>query len=438
MVGIRPRLACTRAGALVLVLATVLSVLAAPVVADDRQRLDATRERIQDVRRQIERQERAAREDADAIAAADRRLAELIAVVDEVEADVQRQRRAVAAASRRVARYTRQEQERTDVLHARAVAIYQGSGISPMLVVLDADGLTDAIRRVGYANHVVRADRALIDDTAAARVATEHERGRLEQEESRLLATLDEQRQIMAEVDELRQTRTIQLAERRAGISDLRDHEDYLRDDEAQLVAAIRRAEEEAAAAAAAEAARVAAEAAARAQAEAVAAAAAESEATRVASAPAATQPQRSAERPSRALPPPTPIGPPPVSGIVGGWMWPASGRVSSEFGARWGRQHQGIDIAAPVGTPLHAARAGTVTFAGTMGGYGMIVLIDHGQGVVTAYAHMSRFEVAPGDAVATGQRIGDVGNTGSSTGPHVHFEIRIGGVPVNPRTYLP
>ena len=121
----------------------------------------------------------------------------------------------------------------------------------------------------------------------------------------------------------------------------------------------------------------------------------------------------------------------------AGGCMWPTQGRVTSEYGRRWGRLHAGIDIAAPNGTPIVAAAAGTVTFAGQQSGYGNVVMIDHGGGFTTVYAHQSRLAVSGGESVSRGTRIGAVGNTGRSTGPHVHFETRYGGSPRNPRGCL-
>ena len=99
---------------------------------------------------------------------------------------------------------------------------------------------------------------------------------------------------------------------------------------------------------------------------------------------------------------------------------------------------HQGIDIAAPTGTPIVAAKAGDVIFAGGMGGYGNCVIIDHGGGFSTLYGHQSRIAAGDGQSVERGQVIGYVGSTGHSTGPHLHFETRVNGSAQNPRRYLP
>ena len=118
------------------------------------------------------------------------------------------------------------------------------------------------------------------------------------------------------------------------------------------------------------------------------------------------------------------------------GLIWPCAGPITSGYGMRWGRLHAGIDIGAGYGTPIHAAASGNVIFAGWMGGYGNFVIIDHGGGMATAYAHQSSIAVG-GGSVSQGQVIGYVGSTGHSTGPHLHFEVRINGSPVDPLGYL-
>ncbi len=129
----------------------------------------------------------------------------------------------------------------------------------------------------------------------------------------------------------------------------------------------------------------------------------------------------------------------PPTVGS-GKYIWPLSGgyRISSNFGARWGRTHYGVDLACDVGSNVMAADGGTVIFAGYSGSYGYVVMIDHQNGMETRYAHNSRLLVSKGDKVYQGQHIAESGNTGRSTGPHLHFEVRVGGEAKNPLNYLP
>ncbi|MCU0640993.1 MAG: peptidoglycan DD-metalloendopeptidase family protein [Candidatus Margulisbacteria bacterium] len=124
-----------------------------------------------------------------------------------------------------------------------------------------------------------------------------------------------------------------------------------------------------------------------------------------------------------------------------GAMIWPLQGRITSRYGTyrRWGRaRHTGIDIAATYGSPVMAADSGEVIFAGWWDGYGKAIVIDHGKGIATVYGHLSRIYPSVGMTIAKGQTIGLEGNTGYSTGPHLHFEVRKNGKPVNPGPYLP
>jgi murein DD-endopeptidase MepM/ murein hydrolase activator NlpD len=119
------------------------------------------------------------------------------------------------------------------------------------------------------------------------------------------------------------------------------------------------------------------------------------------------------------------------------GFLWPVNGPVTSPFGWRWGRMHEGVDIGAGDGTPIRAAASGQVVYAGWMSGYGNLVAIDHGRGISTAYGHQSSIAVGVGQVVSQGQTVGYVGCTGHCFGPHLHFEVRINGSPVDPLGYL-
>ncbi|MEM9249852.1 MAG: M23 family metallopeptidase [Pseudomonadota bacterium] len=111
--------------------------------------------------------------------------------------------------------------------------------------------------------------------------------------------------------------------------------------------------------------------------------------------------------------------------------------RMTSGFGRRWGRPHNGTDFAGPVGTPIFATADGVVTHATWLGGYGQVIKIQHEFGIETRYAHLSRIRVKVGERVSKGQRIGDMGNTGRSTGPHLHYETRVNGNAVNPMNFI-
>lgn len=125
-------------------------------------------------------------------------------------------------------------------------------------------------------------------------------------------------------------------------------------------------------------------------------------------------------------------------SASAGGAVSIVTGRVTSGFGSRWGTQHMGLDIAAPIGTPIHVPIAGTVISSGPASGFGMWVRVRHADGTVTVYGHINRSLVSVGQKVAAGQQIAEVGNRGQSTGPHLHIEVvDPSGTKINPKPWL-
>jgi murein DD-endopeptidase MepM/ murein hydrolase activator NlpD len=126
-----------------------------------------------------------------------------------------------------------------------------------------------------------------------------------------------------------------------------------------------------------------------------------------------------------------------PIRQGSGSLIWPVNGPISSGFGMRWGRLHAGVDIPVPVGTGVRAAAGGRVAIAGWVGGYGNYVCIQHAGSLSTCYGHNSSIAVSVGQTVSQGQVIASSGSTGNSTGPHVHFETRVNGNPVDPLGYL-
>lgn len=123
--------------------------------------------------------------------------------------------------------------------------------------------------------------------------------------------------------------------------------------------------------------------------------------------------------------------------------IWPvehAQSYVSSEYGVRRGRsrRHKGIDIVAPPGTPVRSAASGSVVSSTSSGAYGQIIVIEHGNGLSSAYSHLSKRHALVGQEVRRGEIIGEVGNSGNATTNHLHYEVRRNGTPVNPRNYLP
>ena len=135
---------------------------------------------------------------------------------------------------------------------------------------------------------------------------------------------------------------------------------------------------------------------------------------------------------------PPVSASAPPAPGGVSDFAWPINGAITSSFGSRWGGTHSGIDIDCVTGDTIRASKSGSVVAATYDGGYGYHVVIDHGAGFASLYAHNSTLSVSSGQAVSQGEVIATCGSTGQSTGDHLHFEIRVGGVPQDPLRYLP
>lgn len=301
--------------------------------------------------------------------------------------------------------------------HARAVErivqAYMHPPMDNLAIVISGEDVSDVSRRLGMMNEIAAHDREILEARQAAadalddleeetaRTATELEASTLEHE-----ADLAELRDARARHDEV----SAALQER---IADFQSEADALAASEDELASLI--------ADRAAEAATT------------TTTAPPETTTTTTTTAPPETTSGDGNGNASTSATTSAPSSPPASSGEL---QWPAEGPMTSPYGMRWGRMHQGIDIGAPMGAPIYAAAAGTVFHAASMGGYGNLTLIDHGNGMVTAYAHQSSFDVMSG-SVSRGQVIGRIGSTGNSTGPHLHFEVRMNGSAVDPMPYL-
>jgi murein DD-endopeptidase MepM/ murein hydrolase activator NlpD len=350
---------------------------------NEERRLRDTRAKIASIRAEIEQARGSQAQDAAALAEADQQVAEVMAAVNAAEQAVERQQHAVEEARRRLDALTQEVDAQNRRMAGRAVEVFrQGSATSSYSAILAAATPQEALERSTFVTVLARADRRLLETTGNARVALDAQRGELGAQEQILARVLEEQQALLAEVEAIRNDRAFVLAASTQQLDNLVAQERYLESESRQLAAVTRRQARQAA-------------------------------------------PSRSSAAPRAAV-------------AASGWVWPARGPVTSEFGRRWGRVHEGIDIGGPIGSPVLAARSGSVSYTGRMGGYGNMTLIDHGGGIVTAYAHQSSIGVRVGQQVSAGQRIGSIGCTGSCTGPHLHFEVRVSGSPRNPRNYLP
>jgi len=292
--------------------------------------------------------------------------------------------------SERLAFLRAQYKAAVDRLSARLVAVYEGGEPSTMDVLLDAQDFSDVLDQLDYLNSIAAQDRGIVNDVEGARDHMRDLRARTGKTKARVAAIT---RVVKIRTEQQRAVKN-QLVARQHGLSQARRARK-------QSLADVR------------EDARDFASEAAALQAE---------------SANLAAQIQASRATVTYSSSDSTPS----ASGLI----WPVSGPVVSPFGMRWGRMHEGIDIAVGYGTPIVAAASGVVIYAGWMGGYGNLIIIDHGGGLATAYGHQSSFAVG-GGSVSQGQTIGYIGCTGHCFGPHVHFEVRINGSPVDPLGYL-
>jgi murein DD-endopeptidase MepM/ murein hydrolase activator NlpD len=286
---------------------------------------------------------------------------------------------------------TRQHRVAEERLNRRLVAIYQSDAPDTVEVVLTATSLAEVLDQLDYMHDVGRQDLRIATDVRRAKIAMRRTRARTVTTRKQVAATtaavevrVDEQRavrdRLVADQTALasaRADRHRSLVAVRSQEATDRKHVENLQAESAQLMARIQAAQ------------------------------------------------ARSS------------TGGTPTVRSSSGFIWPASGVVTSGFGWRWGRMHEGLDIAASYGAPISAASSGTVIYAGWMGGYGNLVVIDHGGGLATAYGHQSSIAVSSGSQVSQGQTIGYVGSTGHSTGPHLHFEVRVNGAAVDPMGYL-
>jgi murein DD-endopeptidase MepM/ murein hydrolase activator NlpD len=308
-------------------------------------------------------------------------------------------------------------------LNARLVAIYEGGETDPLAVVLSVSRFSDFLDAIDYIRQIGDEDKRITDEVAMAKTEVKAARERttamrkVVAQEARVVAVRVEQvRQLRDELIAHHAALAATRAKKRQSLASLTANEraeasemDALAAVSNQLAEKIRAAEAAAAAARAA------------------------AEAKALAEAQAQAQASSGSDQPAPPPPPAASPGTPSSSGLI----WPVNGPVTSPFGWRWGRMHEGIDIGVPYGTPIMAAASGTVIYAGWMDGYGNLVVIDHGNGLATAYAHQSQIAVSLGQSVAQGQVIGYVGCTGHCFGPHLHFEVRINGSAVDPLGYL-
>ena len=392
----------------------VLLVFVAPAAARDLGgQKEAVDDKLADLRAKIAAAD--AREDVltARIASVTADIRQLEAEVGDVSAELEPLERDLALHQERLARLTELFELQTRRLHflrteygvalerlnRRLVAIYQSEDVETLDVVLRSASFSDLLEHIDYVNQLGNQDRRIADAVGSAKVGVQAARARTKRTRGRVAAAT---RVLAVRTAQVRAVRDRLLA-RQSQLTSARSEQQA-------TVAAVRASKQEFLS-------------------EATALAAASSElAARIQAAQAAPPPPAAHATAS--------VVPPAVSSS--GLIWPVGGPVTSSFGMRWGRMHEGIDIGAASGTPVQASAGGTVISAGWMGGYGNLVVIDHGGGLSTGYAHLSGYAIGSGQGVSQGQTVGYVGCTGHCFGAHLHFEVRVNGSPRDPLDFLP
>ena len=283
---------------------------------------------------------------------------------------------------------------RPELLEERIVEIYKSEAFDiASTVLLDIGSLTDLLDQFEYLQDIAARDDEILTgvtegriETRKARIRTRRTRRSLVRVTAQLASRTEEQRQARDAVAARERDVTAARDDKSALLARVRQTQDVARDDIRELAAASEQLEKEIRAA------------------------------QRRIAAPASSG---SGRRPAS------------------GFIWPVDGVLTSGFGQRWGRLHAGIDVGVGFGTAIRAVALGTVVYSGWLGGYGNLVVVDHGNGLSSAYGHQQRIYAGLGQSVAQGESLGEVGSTGNSTGPHLHFEVRINGLAVDPLGYL-
>ena len=395
-------------------LAALLAILALglPAAADPQERLDRLEQRRARLRAELERVEGRGDRLATRVRSLDRDRAQAEAQLDRADSELAVLDGRIAEASRRLTHaqkrlmvvtdeLLRRQAElvaRTNLYAERAVATYKAGPAAYLTPILSSQTFGQLLDRYAYYESALDTDAELIAQIEVLRDETETRREIVEREKSEIARTKlrleqDRQRAAAVRLVRARALSTVQqaLGQKRELLAGARSKEAALRAIDEQL----------------------------------------ERESGRIqallAAAASSGSPAAGAEVVARG----------------GRLLWPANGPLTSGFGYRThpifgdGRMHTGIDIGASYGSPVIASDSGQVVYVGTMSGYGNVVVIDHGGGLATTYNHLSAFSVGTGQQVGRGSPIASVGCTGYCTGPHLHFEVRVNGSPVDPMPYL-
>jgi murein DD-endopeptidase MepM/ murein hydrolase activator NlpD len=306
------------------------------------------------------------------------------AVLEELEAV----RKRLKQARERLAALRNRYRRSLDVLEKRLVAIYKQDEPDALTVILQSDGFEDVLERYEYLRRIEQQDSSIISRVRTLKTDTRDTVTEIEAAKAEISAKKRELARTRSQLEAREGELTAARQQKAATLSQVDQNIERLEGDIEGLESKIQ------------------------------------------AQLQAAAQEQAAAGGPAATLP----AGP--IRGGSGAFIWPVNGPIVSPFGMRWGRMHEGVDIAVPSGTPIRAVAAGSIALAAPYGGYGNYTCVNHGGGLSSCYAHQSSFAITSG-SVGQGDIIGYVGCTGHCFGDHLHFEVRVNGAAVDPMGYL-
>jgi murein DD-endopeptidase MepM/ murein hydrolase activator NlpD len=353
--------------------------------------LQEINERIEETKDELTRTQKEERSVLSLLTRAQRELVQIETELAGIEERLRRTDAAISGLQRQLTALEKEiiglegeYQNRQKLLHARLVAVYKYGTVDYVELLFSATNFADLVSKYETVSYFLRRDLGLLEEMLAAREELTRKEAEYTERKNQLLAERRNYSALREKVAEKRKEKAVMVEKTRAELKRIQDNRESLEAALDELERLSKELEEQI----------------------------------------------RKKQR---------------TEGLgTGKIVWPARGRISSPFGWRMHpilknrRFHSGIDIAIPSGTPVQAADSGVVMISGWNGGYGYFIAIDHGKGISTAYAHNSRLLVKEGDVVTKGQTIALSGSTGWSTGPHLHFEVRENGTPVNPMNYLP
>jgi murein DD-endopeptidase MepM/ murein hydrolase activator NlpD len=362
--------------------ATLLVPAIGAVAADPEEQLEETRSKLDQWRERSDALEGRAGDLRATVEELSEQQVELRSIITDLDEQIAERERELAAVQARIdatqAKITRIEEAATD----QAIALYKNGSTETIDALLSAQSLTELDSRANMLGQAAEENTGFLIRYARLKVEIEEQFREKYQVQQRLENTSAERKSALKDSKALEEEHRATLAKLEENIDEAHRHEDLLEEDAAKLIAKIQAAQ------------------------------------TAAAPLPAAIVQSAGTS--------------------ASGFIWPLPGAVTSYYGMRWGRLHAGIDIDGTSGQPIVASKEGRVIMAAPYSGYGNAVIIDHGGSVSTLYGHMSAFAVGNGQVVSQGQVIGYVGCTGSCTGDHLHFEVRVNGSPQDPMAYLP